>query len=66
MLEAGFVFLTLLSINERDFFDTAVAQQEQSYKWGQLVECRAPDPNAKSIVITTGTGKELVCFKLEK
>ena len=66
MLEAGFVFLTLLSINERDFFDTATAQQKQGYKWGELVECRAPDPNAKSIVITTGTGKELVCFKLEK
>jgi len=66
MLEAGFVFLTLLSINERDFFDTATAQQQQGYKWGKLVECRAPDQNAKSIVITTGTGKELVCFKLEK
>jgi len=66
MLEAGFVFLTLLSINERDFFDTATAQQEQGYKWTELAKCQAPDPNAKSIVLTTGTGKELVCFKLEK
>ena len=39
MLEAGFVLGALLSINERDFFDTE-EQQEQGYKWGQLVECR--------------------------
>ena len=66
MLEAGFVFLALLSINERDFFDTAVAQQKQGYSWEELVKCQAPDPNAKSIALITGTGKELVCFKLEK
>lgn len=65
-MEIAFVFLTLFSITERDFFDTAVAQQEQGYKWEQLSECRAPDPNAKSLVMTTGTGKELVCFKLVK
>ena len=66
MLEGFFVFLTMLSINERDFFNTATAQQEQGYKWTELAKCQAPDPNAKSIKITTGTGKELVCFKLVK
>ena len=59
-------FLTLFSITERDFFDTAVAQQQEGYSWMQI-ECTEPDyENSKQIVFTTGTGKELVCFKLKQ
>ena len=65
-MEGLLLFFTLFSISERDFFDTAVAQQEQGYQWEQLAECRAPDPTAKSLVMTTGTGTKLVCFKLVK
>lgn len=66
MMEGILVFLTLFSIAERDFFDTAVAQQEQGYHWEQLAECQAPDPTAKSLVMTTGTGEQLICWKLVK
>ena len=70
MLEAGFV-LPITSLrkysNERDLLIQLQSQQEQGYKWGKLVECRGfRSQMQKSIVITTGTGKELVCFKLEK
>ena len=61
MLEGIFVFLTMLSINEREFFDTATNEQAQGYKWTELAKCQAPNLNTKSIVMTTGTGKELVC-----
>ena len=66
MLEAGFVLPTLLSINERDFFDTARSNKSRAINGDNLLNAGVQIPNAKSIVITTGTGKELVCFKLEK
>ena len=40
MLEGIFVFLTMLSINEREFFDTATAEQAQGYKWTELANVK--------------------------
>lgn len=61
-------FLALFSVAEREFFDTAVAQQKEGYAWLPAeIDCVEPDyENAKQIVMTTPTGKELVCFKLKK
>lgn len=56
-------FMTLFSIVEREFFDQAVTEQKMGFEWEQI-ECKTPDPDSKSIVFTTGTGKEFVCFKL--
>ena len=64
---AGFmVFLSVFAIGERDFFNTATEQQKQGYTWERLEECRAPDQTLESLVMETGTGKKLVCFKLVK
>ena len=61
-------FLALLSVSEREFFDTAVAQQKEGYAWlPAKIDCNEPDyVNAKQLVMTLPTGKELVCFKLKK
>lgn len=65
MMAFSIVLLSLVGITEADFFQTAVSQQKQGYSWTDI-DCRAPDPNAKSIVMTTPIGNEYVCFKLKK
>ena len=63
MLEGIFVFPTMLSINEREFFDTATAnKQAQGYKWTELVKM-SQSIHSSHLVMTTGTGKELVCSR---
>ena len=64
-MEGILVFLAMLAISERDFFDTAVEQQKQGYRW-EKIECRTPNDDLPSLVMTTGTGKRLVCHKLQK
>jgi len=59
------IFTAALAISEADFFKTATDQQKQGCSWTDI-DCRAPDPNAKSIVMTTPIGNEYVCFKLKK
>ena len=65
MVTGILVFLTVFSINEREFLDTATAQQNQGFSWGQI-ECRAPDESLPHIAIETPIGNKYVCFKLEK
>tara|TARA_B100002019_G_scaffold107899_1_gene92715 strand:- start:2318 stop:2524 length:207 start_codon:yes stop_codon:yes gene_type:complete len=58
--------ISLISINEREFFDTAVEQQQEDFKWMQLEKCRAPTLGIPSLPIETPIGNQFVCFKLEK
>ena len=57
--------LGLFAMDNKEFFDTATAQQAEGYKWTQLDSCRAPE-GVPALKLTTGTGKELVCYKLVK
>lgn len=59
-------FLSLFSIAEREFLDEKIKFEKLGYNFWAQIECRAPDPNAKSIVITTPIGNEYVCFKQTK
>jgi len=63
MLEGTLVFLTLFSWVEREFLDEKLKWNAQGYNYWDQIECRSPDPNAKSIVITTPIGNKYVCFK---
>ncbi|MAL87232.1 MAG: hypothetical protein CMI23_12860 [Opitutae bacterium] len=63
MLEGTLVFLTLFSWVEREFLEEKLKWNAQGYNYWDQIECRAPDPNAKSIVITTPIGNKYVCFK---
>ena len=63
MLEGTLLFMWLFSIAEREFLDEKLKWNAQGYNYWDQIECRAPDPNAKSIVITTPIGNEYVCFK---
>lgn len=56
-------FLALLGIAEREFFDEKIKWEILGYKYWDQIECRAPDPNAKALVIRTPIGNEYVCFK---
>ena len=56
-------FLALFGWAEREFLDEKLKWNEKGYNYWAQIECRAPDPNAKSIVITTPIGNEYVCFK---
>jgi len=60
------LFLGFFAWNEADFFKTKVKHEANGYTyWERLEPCRAPseDQNVKSLVMTTPTGKKLVCFK---
>ena len=49
-------FLALLGIAEREFFDEKIKWEILGYKYWDQIECRAPDPNAKALVIRTPIG----------
>ena len=59
-------FLALLGITEREFFDEKIKWEKLGYGYWDQIECRAPDPNAKSLPIITPIGNEYVCFKQTK
>ena len=63
MLEGLFVFTWLFAITEREFLDEKLKWNAQGYNYWDQIQCRAPDPDAKSIVITTPIGNEYICFK---
>lgn len=65
MIAFSIVLLTLVGITETEFFETAVAQQKEGYSW-EDIDCRTPEEGIPSLRITTPTGKQYVCFKLEK
>ena len=48
-----------------EFVETANNQRDEGFRW-QQVECRDRNPDLPAIVITTPTGREIVCHKLEK
>lgn len=58
--------LALLGITEREFFDEKLKWEQLGYTYWEQIGCRAPDPNAKSIVIKTPIGNEYVCYKQTK
>jgi len=65
-MEIAFIMmLGLFAMDNKEFFDTANAQRAEGYEWVQLESCRSPEavPNLPTI---TGTGEELVCYKLVK
>ena len=57
------VLLSLIGINEREFFDEKLKWNENGYNYWHQIECRAPDPNAKYMPITTPIGNKYVCYK---
>ena len=63
MLEGLFVVAWLFAITEREFLNEKLKWNALGYDYWHQIECRAPDPNAESIVITTPIGNEYVCFK---
>ena len=63
MLEGTIVFMWLFSMAEREFLEEKLKWNAKGYNYWDQIECRAPDPNAKSIVITTPIGNKYVCFK---
>ena len=63
MLEGTLVFLTLFSWVEREFLDEKLKWNAMGYNYWEQIECRAPDPNAKSITIEKPIGNHYVCFK---
>jgi len=65
MIAFSLVFLTLVGIVEAEFFQTAAAQQKEGYNWKDI-DCRTPEEGIPSLRITTPTGNQYVCFKLEK
>jgi hypothetical protein len=68
-MELGIGFLVLLSlvgINEREFFDEKIKWEKLGYGYWEQIECRAPDTNAKSMPITTPIGNQYVCYKQTK
>ncbi len=60
------VLLSMVSINEREFFEEKIKWEKLGYNFWEHIECRAPDPNAKALVITTPIGNEYVCYKQTK
>ena len=56
-------FLALFSISEREYLDEKIKWEKLGFHYWDQIECRAPDPNAKSMPITTPIGNEYVCFK---
>ena len=52
--------------DNKEFFVKADEQLEAGYTWNAM-KCRAPEEGTLYIpAINEATGKELVCFKLEK
>jgi hypothetical protein len=47
-----------------EFVKTTEAQREEGFRWHQI-ECRDRNPDLPAIVISTPTGREIVCHKLQ-
>ena len=65
-MTAIFALMVLLGISEREFFDEKIKWEKLGYNFWAQIECRAPDPNAKSLPIITPIGNEYVCYKQTK
>ena len=65
-MTAIFALMALLGISEREFFDEKIKWEKLGYNFWEQIECRAPDPNAKSLPIITPIGNEYVCYKQTK
>tara|TARA_Y200000002_G_scaffold378288_1_gene385361 strand:+ start:783 stop:980 length:198 start_codon:yes stop_codon:yes gene_type:complete len=48
-----------------EFVKTTELQREEGFRWHQI-KCRDRNPDLPAIVITTATGREIVCHKLYK
>lgn len=62
---AFFLVISLFAYDNKEFFDTAKAQQDEGFNWKQI-ECREATPGLPAITIDAPTGKKFVCNKLMK
>lgn len=59
------MMLGLFATENKEFFDTVTEQRAQGYEWVQFENCRSPEA-VPNLPMVTGTGEELVCYKLVK
>ena len=64
MVLAVAVVTALWSADNAQFIKTMNEQIAEGLRWNQI-ECRDRNPELPAIVITTPTGRELVCNKLK-
>lgn len=60
------ILAAVIGINERDFFDEKIKWDKEGFWYWSKIECRAPNPEAKSMPITTPIGNKYVCYKQTK